>query len=234
MRILHTSDWHLGQTLHDLPRDEEHAALLAWLLDRITEYDIDALLVTGDIFESSNPPAQAQRSWYRFLAQAGQRRKGLQVVAIAGNHDSSSRLEAPREVLQALDVHVVGELPQGEEGLDAERLIVSLKDRTGSVKALVAAVPFLRTTDVQPVTGQGATGGEGLAVAAGTLDPLIEGVRKVYEEAAGALRARPPPLPRSAGGLRGDRRNREVGGREGGGGEERAAREDGQAAPGGR
>ncbi len=203
MRIVHTSDWHLGQTLHDLPRDEEHSAFLSWLLDLIVERDVDALVVTGDIFDSSNPSAQAQRCWYRFLAEAGRRREGLQVVAVAGNHDSPSRLEAPRDVLAALDVHVIGDLPRGEEGFDADRLIVPLKDRKGAVKALVAAVPFLRTTDVQPVAGSddlGGANGEGggcssIGGIGGTVvvDPLIEGVRTIYSEAAAALRSRRVP-----------------------------------------
>lgn len=209
MRILHTSDWHLGQTLHDLPREEEHAAFLAWLIERIVEHDVDALLVTGDIFDSSNPTSQAQRSWYRFLAEAARRRPKLQVVAIAGNHDSPSRLEAPRDVLEALDVAVVGELPRTETGTDPERLLVRLKDKEGVVRAVVAAVPFLRTSDARPIAeGDGEDGevgedGEASELSQGVdegadeqggpralgPDPLIEGVRKVYAEAADALRA---------------------------------------------
>ena len=193
MRVLHTSDWHLGQTMHELPREEEHASFLAWLLDRIAEYDVDALVITGDIFESSNPPAQAQRVWFRFLAEAGRRRKGLQVVAIAGNHDSATRLEAPRDVLQALDVTVVGELPRAENGLDGDRLVIPLTDRNGDVKALVAAVPFLRTTDVA-AERNGEAGDDGPEEeSGGKVDPLIEGVRKIYAEAAGLLRARRKP-----------------------------------------
>jgi exonuclease SbcD len=190
MRILHTSDWHLGQTLHDLHREEEHAAFLSWLLDRAAEHDVDALVITGDIFESSNPPAQVQRTWYRFLADAGRRRKGLQVVAIAGNHDSAARLEAPRDVLQALDVHVIGDLPRERNGFAADKAIVPLTDQTGVVKALVAAVPFLRASDVS--TEQAADFGEGVPGEATDVrsDPLIEGVRKIYAEAAAALRSR--------------------------------------------
>ena len=116
MRLLHTSDWHLGHTLHEAPREEEHAAFLAWLVATIGERDVDALLVTGDVFDSSNPPASAQRSWYRFLVAAGQCRPGLQVVAIAGNHDSAARLDAPREVLAALDVRSWASCPAWTAG----------------------------------------------------------------------------------------------------------------------
>ena len=183
MRLLHTSDWHLGHTLHEASREEEHAAFLEWLLDTIEERDVDALLVTGDIFDSSNPPASAQRSWYRFLVAAGQRRPGLRVVAIAGNHDSAARLEAPREVLAALDVTVVGELPRVDGRLDPERLLVPLSDRDGVRRAWVAAVPYLRPSDLAGLPGAGDDEGEALGV-----DPKATRVAAVYAEAAAAAR----------------------------------------------
>jgi exonuclease SbcD len=148
MKLLHTSDWHLGHTLLDADREVEHDEFLSWLLDTIEAHEVDALLVTGDIFDSANPPATAQRAWYRFLVEAGRRRKGLQVVAIAGNHDSAARLEAPREVLASLDVTVVGELPCADGRLDPARLLVPLRDREGVRRAWVAAVPYLRSSDL--------------------------------------------------------------------------------------
>lgn len=95
LRLLHTSDWHLGQDLHDLPRDVEHQAFLDWLLETMGAQDVDALLVTGDVFDSQNPPVSAQRRLYDFLAKAKMRRPRLNIVIIGGNHDSAARLEAP-------------------------------------------------------------------------------------------------------------------------------------------
>lgn len=180
MKLLHTSDWHLGHTLHDADREVEHADFLAWLLDTIEARDVDALLVTGDVFDSSNPPASAQRAWYRFLVAAGRRRPGLQVVAIAGNHDSAARLEAPREVLASLDVTVVGELPRVNGRIDPGRLLVPLVDRTGVRRAWVAAVPFLRPSDLAgfgPETDGETEGGP-------VLDPGASRIAAVYAEAA--------------------------------------------------
>ena len=153
MKLLHTSDWHLGHTLHEADRTAEHEAFLGWLARTIVERDVDALLVTGDVFDSANPPASAQKLWYRFLVEAGARRDGLQIVAIAGNHDSAARLEAPREVLAHLNVHVVGELPREDGKLHAARLLVPLKGEDGRTCAWVAAVPYLRPTDLSGVDG---------------------------------------------------------------------------------
>ncbi len=184
MRLLHTSDWHLGHTLHDLPRELEHARFLAWLLDTLETEAIDALVVTGDIFDTANPPAAAQRAYYEFLAALRARMPALEVVIIGGNHDSAARLDAPRPLLAAQRIHVVGGLPRLAGGaLDLERMIVPLRDAAGEVAAVVAAVPFLRPADL-PRVGDGPTG-----------DPLIEGVRAVYAEVMAAARARAPQVP---------------------------------------
>lgn len=171
MRLLHTSDWHLGHTLHGLSRELEHEVFLAWLLETLEARAADALIVAGDVFDSANPPASAQRLFYRFLADARRRCPDLGVVVVAGNHDSASRLEAPRPLLDGLGIHVVGALPRTEGGaLDGERLLVPLHARGGEVAAWCVAVPFLRPADLAP-----ADAGEG--------DPLVAAVRAVYREA---------------------------------------------------
>lgn len=182
MRLLHTSDWHLGHTLHEVDRTAEHRAFLDWLAGTIAERDVDALLVTGDVFDSANPPAGAQKLWYRFLVEARGLRKGLQIVAIAGNHDSAARLEAPREVLSHLNVHVVGELPREDGKLDAAKLLVPLKDEGGRTRAWVAAVPYLRPADLA-----GVDGGDDEAFG---VDPDAGRIASVYAEAAALARSR--------------------------------------------
>jgi exonuclease SbcD len=208
MRLLHTSDWHLGHTLHDVPRDHEHERFLRWLGDTLVEEQVDALLVTGDVFDTANPPASAQARWYEFLAEARQRRPDLDVVVIGGNHDSAARLDAPTPLLRALRIHVIGAVkwqvgPGGQRRLDVDHLLVPLTDRSGRVAAHIAAVPFLRTADLPRLTRPGAaTEAEDIQAAdlaagahAGALpfDPLIEGVRQVYAEALDAARARLQP-----------------------------------------
>jgi DNA repair protein SbcD/Mre11 len=156
LRLLHTSDWHLGHTLHGVERVEEHAKFLAWLGDTVEREDVDALLVAGDVFECSNPPAAAVAAWFDFLAAVHRRRPHLQLVVVGGNHDSASRLDAPDRILRALaPFHVVGGLPrralrqaQDERTIDFDRVLVPLRDRDGEVRALAAAVPFLRAADL--------------------------------------------------------------------------------------
>lgn len=178
MKLLHTSDWHLGHTLHDVSRQYEHEQFIAWLLDTLEAEACDALVVTGDIFDSANPPAAAQQMWYGFLAEAHRRVPALDVVVIGGNHDSAARLEAPGPVLAAMRVTVIGGLPRdAHNNVDTDRLAVPLHDASGAVAAWVAAVPFLRPADLPRIDDD-------------EVDPLIEGVRRIYAEAIDAARRR--------------------------------------------
>ncbi len=143
LKVLHTSDWHLGMTLCGRRRDEESAAFLEWLTEVIAATDVDVLLVTGDIFDNGTPPAWAQTLYYRFLkaaAEAGCRH----IIITAGNHDSPAFLEAPRHLLEALDIHVIGSAGRDEPG----RIIV-LPDGNSRPALVVCAVPYLRDRDIR-------------------------------------------------------------------------------------
>jgi DNA repair protein SbcD/Mre11 len=144
MRLLHTSDWHLGHTLKEVTRDYEHAAFLTWLLDACAREAVDVLVITGDVFDSATPPASAERMWFEFLAAARRARPAMDIIAIAGNHDSPARLGAASAVLRELGVHVIGGLPRTADGLDFDRILIPVAGGAG----LVAAVPFLRPIDV--------------------------------------------------------------------------------------
>ncbi|HEY5284373.1 MAG TPA: exonuclease SbcCD subunit D C-terminal domain-containing protein [Polyangia bacterium] len=180
LRILHTSDWHLGHVFHGVEREYEHRIFLDWLLDTIEAEAVDALLIAGDVFDAANPPACATKLWYSFLGRAHARAPRLQIVVIGGNHDSAARLEAPRPILNELGpLHVVGGLPRVNGDVDVERLIVPLQDRQGAIAAWVLAVPFLRPADL-PAVGQDA-------------DPLVDGTRALYERILQAIHARRKP-----------------------------------------
>lgn len=143
MKILHTSDWHLGQRFLFNDREQEHQRALNWLADTIHSQEVDALIVAGDIFDINNPPNYARTMYYRFLT-------GLlgtncrHIVITGGNHDSPSMLNAPRELLRLLNIHVVG---AATENLEDE--IIELKDKDGNPELVVAAVPFLRDRDLR-------------------------------------------------------------------------------------
>lgn len=154
LRVFHTADWHLGQTFHGYDRDYEQGCFLAWLLTQIEERKPDVLLVAGDVFDSGNPSAGAQKLYYDFLRRAVDARPAMEIVLTAGNHDAAARLEAPAPILRSLNVHVVGtvERPSGAE-IDYSKFLIPLKDASGSVAALALAVPYLRASDLPQVEG---------------------------------------------------------------------------------
>jgi exonuclease SbcD len=143
MRILHTSDWHLGRALYGRKRYDEFEAFLDWLAEIIAEHAIDVLLLAGDLFDSTSPSHRAQALYYRFLCRIAAS-PCRHVVVIAGNHDSPSLLEAPRELLKALDVHVIGSAAQ-----DPQDEVLLLRDAAGAPELIVCAVPYLRDRDIR-------------------------------------------------------------------------------------
>lgn len=145
MKILHTSDWHLGRSLYGRKRYEEFSQFLAWLEVALEKENIDALLVAGDVFDTGTPGNRAQELYYRFLYRVSFS-CCRHVVVIAGNHDSPSFLDAPRELLKVLDVHVVGAIT----GNPGDEVIV-LNDKDNRPEAIVCAVPYLRDKDLRTV-----------------------------------------------------------------------------------
>jgi len=142
MRILHTSDWHIGKKIYGEDRLDEHARFLDWLLETIINRDVDVLLVSGDVFDSSMPPARATDLYYRFLFDLYGKTR-THAVIIAGNHDSAVRLAAPGQFLKMARMHVVGGIRDS-----AKDCVVHL-DANGQTAAF-AAVPYLNESDILP------------------------------------------------------------------------------------
>lgn len=166
IRILHTADWHLGQTFFGYDRVEEHAHFLQWLARELKENKIDVLLVAGDVFDVSNPSAASQHMFYHFIRQVTEENPKLQLVVVAGNHDSAARLEAPLPLLQEMRTEIRGIVRRHEGEIDYDHLIVELKNSEGEVEALCLAVPFLRQGDYPVVATDG--------------NPYAEGVKELY------------------------------------------------------
>jgi len=145
LKILHTSDWHLGRALYGKKRYEEITAFFNWLHNLIQEKNIDVLLIAGDVFDTKSPPNQAQELYYRFLYQTSLS-CCRHIVIIAGNHDSPSFLNAPKELLKTLNVHVVASV---SENINDE--VIILKNENNSAEAIVCAVPYLRDRDIRIV-----------------------------------------------------------------------------------
>ncbi|MCX2522999.1 exonuclease SbcCD subunit D [Larsenimonas rhizosphaerae] len=148
LTFLHTADWHLGQNFHGHDRHAEHRAFLDWLLDTLNREAIDALLIAGDIFDVVNPSLAAQRLLYDFILKAHTARPAMDIVMIAGNHDSGARIELPGPLLERLNTHAIGQLHYLDGAIDTDRLCVPLTDAAGRQAAWCVAIPFLRPSDV--------------------------------------------------------------------------------------
>lgn len=148
MRILHTADWHIGQLFHGYDRTYEHQEFLKWLLERLKIENIDVLLISGDVFDVSNPSSASIRMFYTFLNKAVNQNNGLQIIVTAGNHDSASRLEAPKPLLESSSIEIIGQILRDQEGnIDYSKLVIPLRSRSGTQKAWCMAIPFLRIGD---------------------------------------------------------------------------------------
>ncbi len=143
MKVLHTSDWHLGGLLHERKRYDEHEQFLKWLIHLLGNENIDVLIVAGDIFDTVTPSNRAQELYYQFLHNASSI-AGLQVVITAGNHDSPSLLNAPKGLLRTLHIHVIGTVTD-----DLEDEILLLRDSQGHISLIICAVPYLRDRDIR-------------------------------------------------------------------------------------
>ncbi|MCD4820380.1 MAG: exonuclease SbcCD subunit D C-terminal domain-containing protein [Candidatus Cloacimonetes bacterium] len=144
MKLLHTADLHLGQHLMFADRKQEHQSFLNWLRDLIINEEINLLIIAGDIFDTGTPPNYALQMYYRFLMEISQIESCRDVVVIGGNHDSVSTLNAPRDILSVLNVHVIGGITENPE----DEIIIT-KDDNGNPTAIICAVPFLNDRDVR-------------------------------------------------------------------------------------
>lgn len=170
MKILHTADWHIGQLFHEYDRTYEHQQFLDWLILTLQSENIDILLISGDVFDISNPGAASIKMFYTFLNQATQVNPNLQIIITAGNHDSASRLEAPKPLLESSNVHIIGLIEKNAYGkINYEKLTIPLFDSSGNTKAWCLAIPFLRMGDYPSIQD--------------SENPYTEGVEALYEEA---------------------------------------------------
>jgi len=173
MKILHTSDWHLGQQLCQRKRDVEHQAFLNWLLEVLQQEQIDLLLLAGDVFDSGMPANYAMEMYYSFLAKCLQT-NCRQIVIVGGNHDSPATLRAPEQLLKALQVYVVGSVDSD----DPSRDIIVARDANAHPHAIICAVPYLRDRDVHsPKPAEPSEDYD---------EGIVEGTSRYYSQAASA------------------------------------------------
>ena len=140
LKILHTSDFHIGKQLLKVDFLADMELFFDWLIKVIKEEKIDVLLMSGDLFDQANPSQQAMRQYYMFLKRMIP--LNCKVIITGGNHDSAQVLNAPKELLEILDVTIVGGAP---ESIDELFFTVEKNNQ----KVVIAAVPYLRDRDIR-------------------------------------------------------------------------------------
>ncbi|QGM99342.1 exonuclease SbcCD subunit D [Methylocystis parvus] len=178
IRILHTADWHLGAALQGWSREAEHRAALRQLVALARARDVDAVIVAGDIFDSLNPSAEAQRLLYDTLRDLRAVCPRATIALLAGNHDPAGRLEAPRALFELAGVRSIGAIARRDGAVDLDIHLLPIRDAAGDTGAHILAVPYPRAADL-PVAGADVTGSS-----------IVWGVRRLYRETVDAARAR--------------------------------------------
>lgn len=184
MRIIHTADWHLGQYFYTKSRAPEHQAFLDWLIIQITEYQVDALIVAGDIFDNGSPPSYAREMLNRFVVAS--RTTGCQLVLLAGNHDAVATLNESRDLLACLNTRVIANAAE-----DATQQVFTLNTRQGAPGAILCAIPFLRPRDIlRSLAGQ-----SGVEKQLALQDAISEHYAQCYRHACDLRDTLVVPLP---------------------------------------
>jgi exonuclease SbcD len=178
IRLLHTADWHLGAALQGWPRDYEQRAALAQLTAIAGAREVDAVIVAGDVFDSLNPSAEAQRLLYDALSALRAACPRATIVLIAGNHDPALRLEAPRPLFAIARVLAIGAVARRGGAIDLDAHLAPLTDAGGKVGAYLLAMPYPRAADL-PIAGPQIEG-----------SPVVWAVRELYREAIEAVRTK--------------------------------------------
>ena len=185
MRFIHTADWHLGSQMHDIDRKDETKAFLHWLKNTIIEKNADTLIVAGDIFDTANPGVEARKAYYTFLASLAES-CCKNVIITGGNHDSAAMLESSKELLDVLNIRVVGSVT----ALSPKDMCFELKNENDEACGIAMAVPFVRELELRNYLLASTTLSGRTSVSDGELYPVA--LKKLYSdvfEAAEKLRS---------------------------------------------
>lgn len=141
IRVLHTSDWHLGQHFIGKSRLAEHQKLVRWLLDKVEEKQIDAVIIAGDVYDTGSPPSYARELYNQLVVAIN--KLGCQLIILGGNHDSVSTLNESKGLLKHLNAEVVSTVAS-----EPDHQVITLCNRQGEPSAILCAIPYLRPRDL--------------------------------------------------------------------------------------
>ncbi|MBD2801266.1 exonuclease subunit SbcD [Xenorhabdus sp. M] len=185
MRIIHTSDWHLGQYFFTKTRAAEHKSFLQWIIQQIIQHQVDALIIAGDIFDTGSPPSYARELYNKFIVDL--QPTGCQLIVLGGNHDSVATLNESKALLSYLNTTVIA----NAESDAPEQQIKVLNNRDGSAGAILCAIPYLRPRDI--MTSQ--AGQSGMQKQQALQDAITKHYQQLYQQASGLREQFDPPLP---------------------------------------
>lgn len=170
MKFIHTADWHLGNKMHDIDRFEEYNEFFKWLKETIIAENAETLVVSGDIYDTAHPPVDATKQFYRFLASLLDT-SCKNVIIVGGNHDSGALLDASKDLMEALNMHVVGTMINCE----IKDTIFKLYDENQNVNGICVALPFIKDSELRNYYDESKESKEG------TLGDVA--IKKIYDEA---------------------------------------------------
>jgi len=180
IKILHTSDLHIGKRLYQEELAEDLQLFFSWMTDLIEKEKIDVLVVSGDIFDVANPSGESRKVYFGLLVKIS--RLNCKVIITAGNHDSPLTLEAPRELLKELNIHVIGSLPD-----NSGEMLIPVRDSQGKTEIVIAAVPYLREADLRKHS-EGET-------ATDRAEAIRNGIVRIFAKAAAECEMKYPGIP---------------------------------------
>lgn len=201
MKILHTADWHIGKKLHKHELSEDFDLFISWLCELMHREKVNLLLISGDVFDLANPSSEARSQYYRALMKL--KKQNCKIIITGGNHDSPAMLDAPKEVLRELDIHIIGGMPQ-----NPEEVIIPVENAEGTPEVIVAAIPFLRDPDLRSAN-------DGLTYE-DRLEATRKGIENTFFEAADFCRKNYEQIPviamghLFAAGMQGSESEREI------------------------
>ncbi|MCP9200868.1 exonuclease SbcCD subunit D C-terminal domain-containing protein [Gramella sp. GC03-9] len=180
MKILHTADWHIGKKLHKHELSEDFDLFINWLIDYISENKIEVLLISGDIFDLANPSSEARKQYYQALVKL--QKLDCKIIATGGNHDSPAMLNAPADLMRALDMEVIGGLPE-----KLEETLIPVYNKNNELELVIAAIPYLRDSDLRT--------GERVSSYEERLEAIREGIQNIFHSAAEICKDKYPEVP---------------------------------------
>jgi len=180
MKILHTADWHIGKKLHKHDSSKDFELFINWLVELVKNQMVDVILVSGDIFDLANPSNESRSAYYKALLKLKQ--LDCKIILTGGNHDSPAVLNAPRDILLTMDIHVIGCMPD-----KLEDCLIPLKNTEGRIEVVVAALPYLRDPDLRKAT-------EDFSYES-RVEAIRDGIERVFKNTANCCKEIFPGLP---------------------------------------